>query len=268
MKIYQIFYDQNSMSRLDSSFIPFDNSNSNNTEWFEYSAIREILRSNSFSPDEYVGVFSPKFYEKTGLIGTDVIESLENFDADVISFSPHFSQIALFKNIFIQGDNYHPGLLEVSRNLFEKINLKINLDDLIMDQTRTIYSNYFIAKYSFWLEYFKYSERIFEIANGESELAARLNSTTSYKNKTNIKMKVFVMERLISAVLIHLNANAAIGFSHTKSNYYHIYGENLRDFLVMDSLKSTFLKTKMKIYLRMYSEQRKKFIEKISNKRI
>ncbi len=266
MKIYQIFYDENSMTRLDSSFIPFDNSNSNKFDWFEYSAIREIFRTNSFSPDEYVGIFSPKFYKKTGLIGTDVIESLENFDADVISFSPHFSHIALFKNIFIQGDNYHPGLLEVCRNLFDKIGLKINLDDLIMDQTRIIFSNYFIAKYSFWLEYFKFSERIYEIANGESELAAKLNSTTSYKNKTNIKMKVFVMERLISAVLTHLNANAAIGFAYTKSNYYHIYGENLRDFLVMDSLKSTYLKTKMKIYLRMYLEQRKKFIEKISNK--
>ena len=264
MKIYQIFYDENSMTRLDSSFIPFDNSNSNKFDWFEYSAIREIFRTNSFSPDEYVGIFSPKFYKKTGLIGTDVIESLENFDADVISFSPHFSHIALFKNIFIQGDNYHPGLLEVCRNLFDKIGLKINLDDLIMDQTRIIFSNYFIAKYSFWLEYFKFSERIYEIANGESELAAKLNSTTSYKNKTNIKMKVFVMERLISAVLTHLNANAAIGFAYTKSNYYHIYGENLRDFLVMDSLKSTYLKTKMKIYLRMYLEQRKKFIEKIS----
>jgi hypothetical protein len=266
LKIYQIFYDENSMTRLDSSFIPFDNSNSNKFDWFEYSAIREIFRTNSFSPDEYVGIFSPKFYKKTGLIGTDVIESLENFDADVISFSPHFSHIALFKNIFIQGDNYHPGLLEVCRNLFDKIGLKINLDDLIMDQTRIIFSNYFIAKYSFWLEYFKFSERIYEIANGESELAAKLNSTTSYKNKTNIKMKVFVMERLISAVLTHLNANAAIGFAYTKSNYYHIYGENLRDFLVMDSLKSTYLKTKMKIYLRMYLEQRKKFIEKISNK--
>jgi hypothetical protein len=70
LKIYQIHYDEVTKQSLDALFIPFDNSNTSHADWFEYSAIREILKSQSFDESEYIGILSPKFFSKTGLTRT------------------------------------------------------------------------------------------------------------------------------------------------------------------------------------------------------
>ena len=84
---------------------------------------------------------------------------------------------------------------------------------MVTDQSRTIFSHYFLAKPSFWKQYFKYAEQIFEIAPGHSSMARSLNEPVSYKNRQtkNIALEVFV-----------------------------------------DALKTTYVKTKNPYYLRMY----------------
>jgi hypothetical protein len=171
VKVFQIFYDEKTQSQLDESFIPFDNSEPDLKGWYEYSVIRQIFENNSFKEDSYVGVLSPRFFEKTGMRGVDVLKVIENSKSDVISFSPHFDQIAYHKNVFYQGEFCHKGLLEISKKLFQKMNLQINLDALVTDQTRTIFSNYFIAKYSFWRKYLALSEKIYELSHGNSAMA-------------------------------------------------------------------------------------------------
>ncbi len=252
MKIFQIYYDDKTEKELDNSFIPFDNSNSNESDWFEYSAIREIFRTNEFDQDELVGIFSPKFFQKTGLRGTDVIKVAENSNADVISFSPHFPQIALFINPFIQGDYHHNGLLDTTEKVFDTIGLKIDLKALVTDQTRTVYSNYFTAKYSFWVEYLIYSEEIFQLAASSSEIAIELNSTVLYKGKRKVALKVFIIERLISAMLQHLDLNAEAGSSYEKTLSFQSNKNIYRELLILDSLKTSFLKTKKAVYINLY----------------
>ena len=267
MKIYQIYYDKSSEQLLDNSFIPFDNSKAIHSEWYEYSAIREIFKNNTFAPQEYVGVLSPKFFSKTGLSGKEVIRCVEKSTADIISFSPHFSQIALFKNPFTQGDHYHKGLLDTSQKLFNLIGLNINLEHLVTDQTRAIYSHYFIAKHSFWLEYLKFSEKIFDITLGNSEVAFELNSNVNYKNK-NVQLKVFIMERLVSALLENLNINAQIGYSYKNYSKRHSNNAVFTEFLIIDSFKTLFLKTKRSYYMDLYLKNSQRVVSRLnSNKK-
>ena len=45
MKIYQIFYNQETKEMLDPQFIPFDNSSPSDKTWYEFEVIKKILMS-------------------------------------------------------------------------------------------------------------------------------------------------------------------------------------------------------------------------------
>jgi hypothetical protein len=259
MKIFQIFYDNLTKNKLDNCFIPFDNSNSLSRDWYEYSVIREIFKKHSFDKEEYIGILSPRFFEKTGMKGIDVLNVIKKSSSDIISFSPRFDQIAYFKNSFYQGNFHHKGLFDLSKRVFSELGLQVNLDTLVADQTRTIYANFFVAKYSFWEKYLSISEQIFEISNGSSEIAGLLNTKVFHRNFNNYTYKIFLMERLITVVLELENINSEIGFDYIKS-VQHLKNVKpiLGDLMMLDSFKTAFLQTKKSEYMNLYQSQRKR----------
>lgn len=46
MKIYQIYYNKETFSRLDEEFIPYDNKKNERTEWYEFEVIYSYLKNN------------------------------------------------------------------------------------------------------------------------------------------------------------------------------------------------------------------------------
>lgn len=259
MNIYQIFYDENSKKQLDNSFVPFDNSNSLFKDWYEYSVIREVLKRNSFNKEEYIGILSPRFFEKTGIRGADVLNLINNSKSDVISFSPRFDQIAYYVNPFYQAEFCHKGMIDLSKRVFAELGLPINLDTLVTDQTRTIFANYFVAKYSFWEKYLSISEKIFEMSKGSSKTAALLNTQVRHRGAYNYTYKIFLIERLITVVLELENINSEIGFDYIKSvqNFKNVK-PILSDLMILDSFKTAFLKTRKNEYMNLYQSLRKR----------
>ena len=258
MKIYQIFYDAKSKKYLDKEFIPFDNSNPQFNGWYEYSAIRRIFNQNEFGDDEYVGILSPRFYEKTGLSGADLLRVLEKSRADVINFSPRFDQIAYYQNAFFQLDAYNHGFLDICNAIFIDIGLEIDLRKLIGDQSRTIFSNYFVAKHSFWKRYLVYSERLFKLSYINSESGNRLNVNVKHRNGLDYTSKVFIMERLICAVMEVLDVNAEIGIDYSKFlEKNRVFESIFTSLLTLDSYKSSFLKTGKIEYLHLFELHRR-----------
>jgi hypothetical protein len=255
LKIYQIFYDEVTRANLDSAFIAFDNTLPKNKDWYEYSVIREVILNNTFSDDEYIGFLSPKFTLKTGLTGVDVTQLLNKSNAEVISFSSEFHQIAIFKNPFEQGDFFHKGMLDLSKKILKEIGLNIDLDNLVTDQSRTIFSHYFVAKYSFWLKYLTFSEKIFSISQEDSELGRLLNKKVLYKKGKRIPLKVFLMERLITAVLTHFDINAEIGLSYQKIHQLQLSTNKfpINKLLTLEAFKTAYLKTNKPYYMYLYS---------------
>ncbi|MFZ9794619.1 MAG: hypothetical protein ACO3F3_20030, partial [Gemmataceae bacterium] len=63
--IFQIYYDEDSKSKLQKGFIPLDNSPNMRPDWAEYWPIRNVLLNQSFNPRDYIGFLSSKFFEKT-----------------------------------------------------------------------------------------------------------------------------------------------------------------------------------------------------------
>jgi hypothetical protein len=260
--LYQIYYDEVSKGQLDPAFTPLDNSASYRPDWFEYWAIRRILAANSFADEDYLGIFSPRFSDKTGFTGAVVRDVVAKSGAEVIAFSSNFIEISINRSTFFQGEREHPGLLDVSQELFAAIHLPVDVKNLWADQTRSIFANYFVAKYRFWKIWFSYAEKIFDICErGNTPLASQLTSSTHHRGtQGKYQMKVFIMERLVNALLETLNINAATNFNFLYlRDLYNAdmkrHGQNPVDFdtfLLADAMKCAFIKTRQPQYLNLF----------------
>lgn len=263
INIFQIFYNEETRKLLDPAFLPLDNSGSERVDWYEYWPIRTVLLNQTFADADYVGFFSPQFFGKTGFVGAQVRALVERSGGEVVAFSPLFYEIARRQNSFLQGELFQPGLLSVSQKLLEVIGLGLDLKSLWQDQTRTIYSNYFVARYSFWKKWFGYCEQIFAICErNDTQIALDLNAFVPHRRKKDrYQMKVFVIERIISALLENLNMNAVSNFNFIHQRQEHDQGlrglgkvpPDYARYFFLDALKGQYLKTGQTPYLNLYN---------------
>lgn len=250
IKIFQIYYDEATKSIVDPNFIPLDNSENLRPDWCEYWPIRNVLLNHSFDEDTYLGFFSPRFFEKTGMDGNAVLEKIRSSNEEVISFSPYFDQGAIHANPFIQGEVNHPGIIETTQNLLTLLNVDLKLDSLVCDQTTTIFSNYFVARYSFWKKWFAYAEKIFDVCEGpDCDLKNNLVKITRHRKGADYAMKVFVLERLVTIVMEELGVSSRVAIDIRQAPLL-LPGsrENLVGLLIGDALKGQYRKTGLSVY--------------------
>ncbi len=268
IQIYQICYSPQTLENIPEGFLVLDNLENERPDWREYWAIREFLLNNHLSEDTLYGFFSPKFQSKTTLDHFKITEFLKsNYkDEDVVSFSPFWDLMSIFKNVFEQGDFFHPGL-SVTCQIFANQHIAtFNLKDSITHSENTIFCNYFLAKKSFWKEWLSLGELLFNASENQvSELAKKLNDTTSY-GALRLPMKIFVQERLATICLLAnkkfncLNFNSfSIGASTTPFNKFY------QESIISDALKRAYTQTGNQIYLNEFSSLRDSIIQKLSH---
>jgi len=202
LRLYQIFYNEDTHLQLDPGFIPLDNSTNERPDWFEFWPIRSLLLNNDFADNTWVGVFSPKFFQKTGMRSHEVASAVHQASTELVSFSPWFAHIALFKNIYVQGDNFHPGFMHVFKKCVTELGLDLRLLNQAMTAQQAIYSNYFVAPYRIWREWFELADAIYGMAEDHSHpLSVSLNCATVYGGQNTYPHKIFVLERVISLLI-------------------------------------------------------------------
>lgn len=205
MHIFQILNHYTSRAELDPGFGVLDNSANERPDWFEYWPIRRYLLSEELDEAAFYGFLSPKFRQKTSLSSAAVRDFILAADSatDVVLFSPSIHNSAYYLNVFEHGDAEHPGLKEVAGRLLERLELPGNLDSLVSDSRNTVHSNYFIAKPRFWRAWLGINEKMFDIAEAPADsLGAALRAPTSYRGGLNVQMKIFVMERVATWLLM------------------------------------------------------------------
>jgi hypothetical protein len=267
MRIYQIFYDQKTKDNLDPKFIPFDNTNPSDPSWYEFEIIRKILESNFFDDNEFIGIFSPRFFEKTGMSGSNVFAIVEKSKSEVISFSPDFQASALYLNPFIQADLFHPGFLSCAQKAYQHIGFDIDLNYIVSSSFRTIFSNYWVAKYSFWKVWFKYALKLYFLSSNKSKLISKkMNALTFHRNIKNYPMKIFILERLITVLLEDLNIDAELAINYhehyLKKNFSN---ERIKQMFLLDSLKLSFKQNTDQALLNLYLEKKHAYEYNVSN---
>ena len=202
---YQILNHYTSRQDLDPGFGVLDNSTNEHPDWYEYWPIRKFLLNEALDEDAFYGFLSPKFKLKTNLSAADVVDFIKNSDAaaDVVLFSPSIHNSAFYLNVFEHGDAEHPGLMRVAQDFFTRINHPQPLASLVSDSRNTVHSNYFIAKPRFWRAWLKITEQLYAIAEMEADpLGIELRTPTQYRGRRDVQMKIFLMERVATWILV------------------------------------------------------------------
>jgi len=202
---HQILNHYTSRQELDPGFDVLDNSANERPDWYEYWPIRTYLLNQNLDENAFYGFLSPKFKLKTNLSAADVRDFLQASDpaTDVALFSPSIHNSAFFLNVFEHGNAEHPGLLQVANAFFARLNHPRPLEELVSDSRNTVHSNYFIAKPRFWRAWLAVTERLFAIAEiPDDPLGVVLRTPTQYRGRRDVQMKIFLMERIATWILI------------------------------------------------------------------
>jgi len=210
---YQILTHYVSRQDLDPGFAVLDNSANERPDWYEYWPIRKFLLAEPLDENAFYGFLSPKFKLKTNLDAAAVREFIQGSDpaTDIVLFSPSIHNSAFYLNVFEHGNAEHPGLMQVANNFFARINRPWPLEDLVSDSRNTVYSNYFIAKPRFWRAWLRITEQLFAIAElPQDPLGIQLRTPTQYRGSRDVQMKIFLMERVATWILITDNSFRAL----------------------------------------------------------
>jgi hypothetical protein len=202
VNLYHIAYSPKTLQEVSLGYDVLNNVDSPRNDWREYWPIRNFLLKQTMDDDGYYGFFSPRFMEKTGLNHAQVTAFVQTAapDADVVSFSPQPDMGAFFLNVFEQEELFQPGFITASEAFLEVVGMPLRLATLVMDSRQIIFSNYFVARPTFWREWLVWNEKLFAICEGEdSALKQSLVFETGYPGA--VQRKVFLMERIASLLL-------------------------------------------------------------------
>ena len=203
--VYQILNHYTSRQELDPGFEVLDNSANERPDWYEYWPIRKFLLNQPLDENAFYGFLSPKFKLKTNLSAAEARDFIQATSptTDVVLFSPSIHNSAFYLNVFEHGNSEHPGLLEVAGRFFARLGYREPLERLVSDSRNPVHSNYFIAKPRFWREWLRITEQMFVIAETDDDpLGAELRAPTEYRGSRNVQMKIFLMERIATWILI------------------------------------------------------------------
>lgn len=175
---------------------------------FEYNPMISILQNGTYNDDDFIGIFSHKFSHKTLMSRHVLLRELEQrayWNYDVIGLCDQNKKFIKKKRYYRYSEIVHPGFME----LFEKICQELKLS--IQEPKKIVYSNFFIAKYSFWKEYVIIIKKAIELMEGpyrdlawkDSNYKSGLQQPELHK-QTGLDyypMHTFILERLLSAYL-------------------------------------------------------------------
>ncbi len=236
IQIRQIFYDSESFRLLTPSYIPLDNKNGDKT-WFEFWPILNFLKDNELEENVFYGFFSPRFYEKTGFTSEFTYQSIsENFDKDAILFSPGWDQLCFYQNPWEQGETHHPGIIKATQCFLDHVKIPINISTLVTTRSTSVFSNFIVAKASYWRRWEFLASRFFQYCKDPT---SEIQALTTKHRDGSAPMKVFIQERFSALVLADKTLTTAV-FESPKSL---IWQESHQELLRCDELKELILQS-------------------------
>lgn len=205
-KIFQIYFKEEQREKLDSLFVPYDNTanlQSELREWVVWN--REYENVASDSEVDYWGFVSWKFTEKSGLTGKEVFKHIEdNPGYDVYLFNPCIINEAVFANSWLQGDLYHTGISDIGNAYLQKLGYAdYDVKSILLDRSRTVFANYFVGNRKFWDKFMAFSRRIFAEAEKDENFKTQVfgEGLSNYAFDKSLPNFTFLIERLIPTFL-------------------------------------------------------------------
>jgi hypothetical protein len=206
IKIYQIYYLDEQVSRLDPAFVPYDNSNPPYSAE-ESNKLREwpILRTHGLERAEkdnadIWGFVSYKWDEKTKIPGQKFVDFINaNLENDVWFMEPHYKPFNPFMNTWVQGDMFHPGISDIANSF-------MNINGIPMDVRKMAmplcYYNYFAGTRKFWNIFFHFIDQIILIAKTNENLNKLIFEIgAKHGNDPTVPYFIFLVERMFPTAI-------------------------------------------------------------------
>jgi len=267
MNLFQVAYDEDTYRYISQGgFQILDNRANLRPDWYEYWPIRNYLLGAELDDNKWYGFFSPKFQMKANLNYLEVVEQINKANlipnVDAVLFSPQPDMGANFLNVFEQAELFDPGFIAAAQKFVVHMGEEIPLSAIVMDSRQIVFSNYFVAKPSFWRTWMQWTETLFACAEDINHpLHAMLCHPTSYA--ANAQRKVFLLERIASLLFVirpEIKTHAVnpfnMGWSMTR------FREEPDYTYINDSLKRAYRDTGFVQYLNTFIAMRERFVKR------
>lgn len=216
IKIYQSFFKLEQFSKLEKSFIPYNNLENKNSALHEYPIILDLYSKNK-NYDGYWGMMSWRFKEKSGITGEQFLKLIrDNPGYDVYHMNPFYEVTTKYSNPFTQGEVHHPGMINFINSLLGFMGYNLDITKENFDKENFIFCSYYVGNNRFWENWMAFQEIAMSIANNNDAMKTYMfNSYTINRDRRVINFP-FMFERLVNLFLYLYKTEFRVkGFNET-----------------------------------------------------
>lgn len=225
LHLHQIYYLPTQLPLLDPAFTPHNNTANENREFAEYYIFEKEYKAGRVGDDALTGYVSWKFGQKTKLGGSRFIEfMLANPGYDVYFINPFPMQMKFFKNLWLQGEFYHPGILALSQEIIRLAGYDIDLAAQTHNSRIALYCNYWVGSKKFWDQYMQFTRPIIEVLRSGLPDAQRQKLHSIADSGNDFSFIAFIIERLFTTLLHHDSSIHYLAYPHSYSDIRRKYG--------------------------------------------
>lgn len=223
--LYQAYYEESQKANLDPIFCSFDNTKNETPHLREYPMWKKLYQIHGGTM-AYWGLLSWRWLDKTKLPPVEFKQwILDNPGYDVYHIDPFLDVSISYPNIWVQGDRWHPGMINYCNRLLPKLGINKRIEEIVYKPEDFATCNYYVGNTKFWGSFLKFLDEVIEISQNDPELNHYLFEDKRLYNGAMIPSFAFVAERLFS---LHNYLKKSIikvnKFPVTWHNFEKIYG--------------------------------------------
>lgn len=202
--LYQIQYDEYTAAKGDSGLFTFD---CRQQPEFLKREIAHLIRFYDevvvqANDEDYFGLFSPKFTDKTKLAISDVKEFIEqNIGRDIYLFNPFPMLVYKYLNMWEQGEATHIGLQQIANQLFNLADIDFDVKSSHRQNCgQVVYCNYWVANKLTFDKIMPLIKKLDFLCESDIEIRDKIFNHTDYIGE-EVCFYPFLFERVLSTYL-------------------------------------------------------------------
>lgn len=194
--LYQVYFSQEQISQLDVGTIPYDNLENRTPNLREYPMWKNLYWKHQHEKSDVIwGLISTKWRAKTNNLDPMIFKKWVNDNPgyDLYHIDPFNFNSSMFPNTWVQGDRWHPGMIDAVESLYPGISKTVLAPD------EFITANYYFGNSIFWHYWTNCLDEALAIANRDREVFNWLYSKGGMYNGHWVPNFPFFTERLVTS---------------------------------------------------------------------
>ncbi len=225
--LYQAYYEKEQMKHLDSVCVPYDNTANLYPTKREYPFMKNLYEMHRNNPDDYWGLLSWRWYDKTKLELKEFKEwIISNPGYDVYHLDPFLDVAATYNNLWTQGDIWVPGMVDFCDKLFPRLGIHANVRELFYHPDLFATCNYHVGNNKFWRSFIEYVDEVLNIVECDADMKFYMYDKKIPYNGAMLPGFIFVIERLFSLHTISRPNIKVKKYPVSSPNYTKLFESN------------------------------------------